>query len=168
MFEMPKTPILTQSDFGMIGKIWRILAQILFYRNDLIITIKTFFENWKKENINDEKYIPLLKTFSKYQLEVLYQNGIITKEKFNFLLLKKEKDENQNNPKDQSSKLSIFNVNENCSTNIEAIVSGDKIQELQDLIHKKDIQTFNIITKSFLEIKEMKIPLIKYCIMKKG
>ena len=46
-------------------KIWRVLAQILFYRNDLIETIKPFFENLKNENINDEKYITFLKTFSK-------------------------------------------------------------------------------------------------------
>ena len=59
-------------------QIWRVLAQILFYRNDLIEAIKPFLENLKNENINDEKYIPLLKTFSKNQLEALYQNEIIT------------------------------------------------------------------------------------------
>ena len=65
-------------------EIWRVLAQILFYRNDLIKTIKPFSENLKNENINDEKYIPHLKTFSKDQLKVLYENGIITEERFNF------------------------------------------------------------------------------------
>ena len=68
----------------MIAKIWRVLAQMLFYRNDLIETIKPFFENLKNEKINDEKYIPFLKTFSKDQLKVLYQNGIIKEEKFFF------------------------------------------------------------------------------------
>ena len=58
-------------------KIWRVIAQILFYRNDLIEIIKPFFENLKNENINDEKYIPLLKTFSKYQIKLLYHNEII-------------------------------------------------------------------------------------------
>ena len=67
----------------MIIQIWRILAQILFYRNDLIWGIKPFFENLKNENVNDEKYIPLLKTFSK-ELKVLYQYGIIIEGKFNF------------------------------------------------------------------------------------
>ena len=62
----------------MIVKIWRVLAQILFYRNDLIEIVKPFLENLKNENINDEKYIPLLKTFSKNQLEVLYENEIIS------------------------------------------------------------------------------------------
>ena len=69
-------------------QIWRVLAQILFYRNDLIETIKPFFENLKNENINDEKYIPLLKTFSIYQLKALYENGIISEEKFNLLIPK--------------------------------------------------------------------------------
>ena len=54
-------------------QIRRVLAQILFYRNDLIETIKPFLENLKNENINDEKYIPLLKTFSKDQLKLLYK-----------------------------------------------------------------------------------------------
>ena len=51
-------------------KIWKVLAQVLFYRNDLIKIIKHFFENLKYENINDEKSIPLLQTFSEGQLEV--------------------------------------------------------------------------------------------------
>ena len=82
----------------MIVKIWRVLAQILFYRNDLIETVKPFFENLKKENINDEKYIPLLKTFSKVQIKVLYESGIISEEKFYSLF-----------PKNQNQ--SGFNVN---------------------------------------------------------
>ena len=66
----------------MIVKIWRELAQILFYRNDLIETIRPFLEHLNNESINNEKYIPLLKTFSKDRLKALYQNGIITEEKF--------------------------------------------------------------------------------------
>ena len=34
------------------------------------------------------------------------------------------------------------------------------------LLQEKDIKTFNTITKSFLEVKKMDIPLIQYCIMK--
>ena len=71
-------------------KIWRTLAQILFYRNDLIETIKPFFDNLKNENINDEKYIPLLKTFSKEQLKALYENEIITEETFNLFIPKNQ------------------------------------------------------------------------------
>ena len=133
----------------MIVKIWRALAQILFYRNDLIETIKPFFENLNNENINDEKYIPLLlKTFSKYQLKALYENEIIAEETFNLFI-----------PKTQ------FGLNFISST-IEEIISGDKIKELQELLQEKDIQTFNTITKSFLEVEKMQIPLIHYCIIK--
>ena len=72
--------------------IWKVLAQILFFRNDLIETIKLFFENLKNETFNDEKYIPFLKTFPKDHLEVLYQNGIITEEKFNLLITKNQEE----------------------------------------------------------------------------
>ena len=137
----------------MIAKIWRVLAQILFYRNDLIETIKPFFENLKNENVNDEKYIQLLKTFSFDQLKVLYQNKIITEEKLNLLI-----------PKEQFS--SIFKMKNYINTEIEDIISGDKIKELKKFLQEKDIKTFNTITKSFLEIEKMKIPLIQYCIMK--
>ena len=93
-------------------EIWRVLAQILFYRNDLIETIKPFFENLKNENINDEKYFPFLKTFSKFQLEVLYQYGIIPEAKFNLLIPKNQKE-------NQSSTINDIN------TKIEDIISGD-------------------------------------------
>ena len=137
----------------MSVKIWRVLAQILFFRNDLIEIIKPFFENLKNENINDEKYFPLLKTFSKNKLEILYENGIITEEKFNSLL-----------PKNQySTKETNFNE---INSKIEEIISGDKIKELEKLVQEKDIQAFNTITKSFLDVEKMEIPLIQYCIMK--
>ena len=138
----------------MIVKIWRILVQILFYNNDLNEIIKPFFENLNNENINDEKYISLLETFSKNQLEVLYGNKIMKEEKFNLLVPKNQK-ENQS---------SLININ----TKIEEIISGDKIKEFQEFLQEKDITTFNTITKSFLEVKKMKIPLIQYCIMKKA
>ena len=164
----------SNAQMKMIGKIWRALAQILYYRNDLIEIIKPFFENLKNENINDEKYIPLLKTFSKGQLEGLYQYGIITEEKFNYFIRKNSK--NQNNPNtnndeindDINDEINDEINNEINNVNIEAIISGDKIEELQDLIQKNDIQTFNIITKEFFEVEAMKIPLIQYCIMKKS
>ena len=139
------------SAIKMHVKIWSVLTQILFYRKDLIETIKPFFGKLKNENINDEKYIPLLKTFSIYQLKALYENGIITEEKLNLLL--------PNNQKDN------FPVND-IKTKIEEIISGDKIKELNQLLQEKDIKTFNTITKSFLEVEKMEIPLIQYCIMK--
>ena len=36
------------------------------------------------------------------------------------------------------------------------------------LLQEKDIKTVNTITKSFLEVQKMQIPLIQYCIMKKA
>ena len=63
----------------MIAKIWRVLAQMLFYRNDLIETIKPFFENLKNENINDEKYIPLLKRFQKIILKLYIKMKLLWK-----------------------------------------------------------------------------------------
>ena len=74
----------------MIVKIWRVLAQILFYRHDSIKVVKPFFENHKNENINDKKFIPVLQTFSLNQLEVLYENGIITEEIINLILPKNQ------------------------------------------------------------------------------
>ena len=119
-------------------KIWRVLAQILFYRNDTIELIKPFFKNLKKDNINDEKYIPLLKTFPKDQLEVLYKNEIITEQKLNLLI-----------PKKTNSTVNDIN------TKIKDIISGDKIKELDKLLQEKDIKIFNTITKSFLEVEKM-------------
>ena len=135
----------------MIAKIWRFLAQILNYRNDLIKIIKPFFENLKNENINDEKYFPFIKTFSKFHLEVLYQYGIVPEAKFNLLI-----------PKNQKAKINEMN------SKIEEIISGDKIEEFEKLLQEEDIKTFSTIIKSFLEVEKMEIPLIQYCIMKKA
>ena len=115
----------------MIAKIWRVLAQMLFYRDDLIETIKPFFENLKNENINDEKNIPLLQTFSKNQLKVLYQNGIITEERFNLLIPKNQKE------KQLSTKETNSTVNDSFNSKIEEIISGDKIKELNQLLQEK-------------------------------
>ena len=45
---------------------------------------------------------------------------------------------------------------------VEDIISGEK------LLEERDIKPFNTIRKPFLEVEEMKIPLIQYCIMKKA
>ena len=55
----------------------------------------------KNENINNEKYIPLLKTFQINQLEVLYYHGIITKEKFDSVI-PKNMDETNNQTSSES------------------------------------------------------------------
>ena len=133
----------------MIERIWKNLGQILYDRNDLINTIKPFFVNLKNETINDEKYTSLLETFSKSQLLAFYQNGIISKEKFISLI-----------PNDKE----LYTNDENQT--IETIISGDKINELQQLNQERNIETFNTIIKPFKEVEKMKIPLIQYCIMK--
>ena len=132
---------------NMTQKIWRILSQILYYRNDLAVIINPFFENLKNENLNKTKYIPFLKTFSKSQLEVLYQDGIITETKFSLIISSIEEQNNQKNP--SSTNLSNSSMNDNDNTNIEEIILGDKINELQELIQKEDIKTFNTIIRSF-------------------
>ena len=142
----------------MNHQIWMRLSQILFYRNDLIEIIKPFFENLKNENINDEKYNSLLKAFPENVLKLLNHKGIITEEKFNLIIPKKQK-ENQSSTKETNSTVNDIN------TKIEEIISGDKIQELDKLLQEQDIKAFNTIIKSFLEVEKMEIPLIQYCIM---
>ena len=127
----------------MKAKIWSFLSQILFYHDESANLIKPFFENLNNENLNNNKHI--LQKFPYEQLKTLYKNGIIN-------------DEN-------SSSLGLTNQQSN-NDNIEEIISGDKIKELEKLIQDKDIQTFNTIIKSFNEVKWMKIPLIQYCIIK--
>ena len=129
----------------MKEKIWRALAQILSHRPDLVDIIKPFFENLKNESINDDKYDSLLRTFSDYQLEVLYQNGIITVEKI------------------FHKKRILLDESDN---RIEKIISNDNVEKFQHLIQEIDINQLNTIIKSFREVIKMKIPLIQYCIMK--
>ena len=55
------------------------------FRNDLIDTIKPFFSqlnnnNKEQYNINEEKRIPFLKSFSNFELEVLHKYKIINEE----------------------------------------------------------------------------------------
>ena len=130
----------------MKEKIWRTLAQILSHRPDLVDIIKPIYENLKNESINDDKYYPLLRTFSDYQLEDLYQNGIITVAKI-------------------FHKKRFFLPNE-FNNRIEKIISNDNVEKLQHLIQKTDINQLKTILKSFKEVKKMIIPLIQYCIMK--
>ena len=146
-------------NFNMKAKIWRVFVQILYYRNDLADIIKPFFNNLKNENMNDDKYFPLLKTFSKYQLEVLYQKRIITEEKLELLKI---------NLKESPNQSSSQSTSDNPNDDLEEIISGDKVKMLDEFIQKNDIKAFNTITKSFKEVKKMKIPIIQYCIMKRA
>ena len=147
-------------------EIWRVLIQILEDRMDLVEIIKPFFENLQNNNINDEKYFPFLQTFSKYHLEVLYQNGIISEEKYNLLITKNQKENQSRFTFNFSSSKETNSTVNDINSKIEEIILGDKIKEFAKLIQEKDIKTFNTITKSFLEVEKMEIPLIQYCIIK--
>ena len=155
--------------FIMETKIWTRFVQILSYRNDLTELIKPFLENLKDHNINDEKYIPLLLTFSKYQIELLNKIEIISTSKLEFLLSRKLKSspplENPVKTKQNSEEnLKIQNLKKQ----IETIIAGDQIKKLQELLLDEDFKQFNTITTSFLDVNEMQIPLIQYCIIKKA
>ena len=141
----------------MKDQIWRVLVQILSNHIDSADFIKPFFENLHNENINDDKNFPLLKTFSNYQLEVLFQNKIITENKFNSLI---------GNTVDPNKLSQSSDVNND--KNIENIISRDDIEQFQKLILEKDLKLLNVIEQSFREVKKMKIPLLQYCIMKKA
>ena len=137
-------------------RIWKFLSQILFHRNDLAGILKPVMTNLNNCNINNEEYIPFLKTFSKCQLEVLCQSEIISVEIFNSLLFNNKKSKYLDSNKHPNNNEEI----------IEGIISEDKIKELQEFILEKDIKKFNTITKSFNEVEKMSIPLIHYCVIK--
>ena len=142
----------------MNEKIWRVLTHILCGKEDSNEILKPFFLNLNNNNnINDKKFIPFLNTFTKYQLEVLYQNKILSEDNFSLLISAEDRYKEDDNDHENDSENDI---------DIEKIVSGDKIKEFQELIQVKDIQTFNTIIKSFKEVNKKRIPLIQYCIMK--
>ena len=145
----------------MNAKIWRILVQIICNRKDLTEKLKPFFENLNNHSINEVQYIPLLKTFSKYQNEVLYKMGIITEERLTQII------SNNRNASQLPLGISKGNDNEN-KNNIEEIISEDKIEELQVLVKEHGINTMGAIITSFNEVEEMKIPIIQYCVIKKA
>ena len=140
-------------------KIWRSLIQILSYRKDLHETIKPFMENLKNRkinehfHINDEQYFPFLKTFSHYNIECLYNDGIINEDTYAAIV-----------PKKQSFEY-LCNEDEKL---IAEIIEADKLVDLQKLIREKDIHLINTIRKSFNEINMMIIPILQYCVMKKA
>ena len=74
----------------MKEKIWRFLAQILYYRNEAVDIIKPFYENLNNNNINNHNNIQILKTFSHNLLKFLYEKDIITKENFTSLISKNQ------------------------------------------------------------------------------
>ena len=129
-------------------------TQILCNCMELADILKPFFENLNHENINDDKYIPLLKTFSIYQLTVLCNNNIISKQKATFLITNKEnyKPLNSGSHKEE----------------IDEIISDDNVKELQELFLVKESFKDYTFSRSFNEVEHMTIPLLQYCIIKRS
>jgi len=143
-------------------KIWTELIKILSYRKDLIDTIKPFLENLNNDNINDEKFIPYLKSNSKYYLKLLRNNGIINKEKYRVIFPKKQLNNNYRLFFDALKKEHPH------QQRVREIIEDDKMEELQRLIRENNINCINTIQKPFLEVISMKIPIIQYCILHKA
>ena len=142
----------------MEQKIWSFLSQILYERNDLVEVIKPFMEDLNKNNIDDEKYFFLLKTFPLQILEVLSQYEIIHAQKIKLI--------NKSSP--QSTWFIGYKSKDNIKERIEKIIEGDNVKELNELIQEMDLKAFNTIKKPFKKVQLMGIPLIQYCIMKKA
>ena len=77
--------------------IWRHLIQILSFRNDLIETIKPFFEQLTNNNNQEtftfneeEKHTPFLRSLDKFQLKILHEYGIIDGELYGNIVPKQE------------------------------------------------------------------------------
>ena len=103
-------------------QIWRHLIQILSFRKDIINSIKPFIRqlnnhiNNEKYNINEEKHIPFLKSFSNFQLKLLYEYEIIDEEIHSNIVPK------------QTNSLESSNNEEKM---LKEIIEGDKNEELQ-------------------------------------
>ena len=129
------------------------MIQILSFRNDLINTIKPFFEqltnnnNNEKYHLNEVKHIPFLKSFEKFQLDTLFQYQIINKEKYDNVV-----------PKHKSS---------NQSEIIQEIIKGDEIEKLPKIIEERGSYAHNFLSKKFNGV-QMLIPLMIECIIQKA
>ena len=164
-------------------QIWRQLIQILSFRNDLITIIKPFFDQLNNNNnneifnLNEEKHISFLKSFSNFQLKVLLKYEIINEKIYNAtiwknkvplslkkLLLRSDDSDSEEENQDISSSES----GKNGERNVEAIIQGDKVEELQRLIREKGIEAISPLKTSFNEIEKMEIPIIIYTIIQKA
>ena len=131
--------------FKMKWRIWKFLSQILSFRNDLADVIRPFMENLNNNNLNDENFNPL-QTFSKFELEVLCKTAILSPKKVIF---------KASNNKNSSNEEKI----------LEKIIEGDKIHDLEELLQKIDLYKFTSFLRPFNEVKQIKIPILQYCIM---
>ena len=141
--------------------IWRHLIQMLSFREDLNNIISPFLlelkNNHNKEqyNINEKEYIPFLQSLSIFQLEVLHKYKIINEEIYANIV--------QNYAIEKTVKSS-----EDEEKIVESIIKGDNHEELQKLIREKSIEKIRSITKSFNEVKKMRIPIIIESIIHKA
>ena len=142
----------------MEQKIWRKLIQILSYRDDLIEENKPFLErlynksNNKTYDLKDDNYISFLQTFPLCSLQVLYHNEIIEEKKYLSLTGYQKKNPEPPN-QDQT---------------IEEIIKQDNLEKLQRFILDHGIDSIKTISKPFLDVKKMAIPIIIYCIIQKA
>ena len=142
---------------------------MLSYRNDLVDTIKPFFQNLNNNNntnknnienfnINEEKHMKFLRLLPSSQLELLYKFDIIDEKKYIDLISEKKLSTQRN-------VSATLNTTENI---INKIIEDDKLEEMQRLIREKGIKSICPIKKSFNEVKEMKISIIIECIIQKA
>ena len=158
---------LSIEKFTIETKIWWELTKILTYRTDLIDVLKPFMCFLNSHNINDEKYISFLHSYSKFQLKLLFKNGILSEERFNSLV-PKEANNSQDHSKNIPSKseIELQEKKQNIEEILDEIMEGDKCEDLRRLINDEDLTKFQTITKSFNEAKIVIIPIIQYSIMK--
>ena len=105
-------------------------------------------------DLNDEKYVSFLETLPMHYIEVLHNNGIIDIYKLNlkYCLMIHNREE-------------FLESSNNQDQRIEEIIKNDNMEELQRLIADNGKDSINSITKSFNEVKKMKIPIMNYCII---
>ena len=108
------------------------MIQMLSFRNDLIDTIKPFFEelnnnNNEKYNINEEKHIPFLKSLSQFQLIILCNYNILDTNIYIAVVM---------------GTLIGSIVYKGNPINVREIIQGDKMENMQKLIREKDIKTY--------------------------
>ena len=144
------------AQFLMEYNIWRHLIKMLSYQNFIIDAIKPFFKeltnsnNHEIYNINDEKHIPFLRTFSKFELKALCKYEIIYKETYEILVPKRDTEE------------LLIDYNHEAFARI---IRADNLEELRILIQQRTIGQISPIRKSFNELENMEIPLIHECII---
>ena len=133
---------------------------MISYRTDLINTIKPFFlqlndtNNNEKYTIQEEKHIPFLKSLSRFQIEVLHKCEILDDKIYNAIV-----SVSKNSPKSAKNEKEEI---------VREIIKNDKMEEIQKLIRENGISAISPITKSFIDVENMGIPIINECIIQKA